>query len=548
MTRLLKIDYIKWKDAQKRFLKGLCLVSVFLCVYTILFVLPSLLVSYINKPKKTRVLSYIIRIICVAVCAIGIIWIYHTDYGIEDFYRPYLNYIQYAFLIDNPGRWIIAAIYGLYFSFYSHLLREGVQDWVVQEKKAELEKLLPAGRFNYENRYHLMLLGTSGAGKGVILNHIARFCCRMGIKLIMISAKLARTDKYSQLAYCRKLAESFGLKLYIASMDEAVADRMQYNPYAHLKKSEIKNSLGQMIKTDSYYYEKNFKMWVGCIYNVLREFRETVSISNILALYEYKDYESFLLSKKDEGLCDEELFEKYTSERIKNYAKIAQNDAANLQDVCDGCEEVFNPTPNGLKFNITDAIKEDAIIYFDLNGNSAEESTRMLGGGIMAEIQHLITAYPDSDVQKTVICDESSFYMSPLFKSCLNESRSAGYQFIISSQGPSDFQSDMRENANQLISQLSNNCRQFLIMNMNSKEDSQMGADLIGTRQIAESTHRAESIDYSALSSNKAVDVYPVNPNMIRNMPKLTSVYYEKQDNDNLEPEPVLVKWSYKDL
>lgn len=548
MTDFLKIDLIKWKDIHKRFLKGIGLISIFLCIYTILFVFPSLINMLINKRQKTHLLTYIIRIICIIVCVMCFFWIRRDNYGLMDFIKPYFNYSQYIFLIDNPGRWIIAALYGLYFSFFSHLLGEGMQDWVVEEKKAELERLLPPGHFNYKNRYHLMLLGTSGSGKGVILNHIIRYSCKMGIKLIVISAKLARTDKYSQLSYCRKLSEMFGLRLYIASMDESVTDRMQYNPYAHLKKSEIKNSLGQMIKTDSYYYEKNFKMWVSCIYDVLRAFNETVSISNILALYEYKDYESFLLNKKGDGLCDDENFEKYTSERIKNYAKIAQNDAANLQDVCDGCDEVFNPTPNGLKFNITDAIKEDCIIYFDLNGNSAEESTRMLGGCIMAEIQHLITAYPDSNVLKTVICDEASFYMSPLFKSCLNESRSAGYQFIISSQGPSDFQSEMRENANQLISQLSNNCRQFLIMNMNSPEDSQMGADLIGTRQIVESTHRAESIDYSALSSNKAVDAYPVNPNMIRNMPKLTSVYYEKKDNENLEPEPVLVKWSYKDL
>lgn len=289
-------------------------------------------------------------------------------------------------------------------------------------------------------------------------------------------------------------------------------------------------------------------MWVLSIYKALKACKRTVSMQNILALYEYTDYMSFLNEMVQNGRCTKEKRDELTTKKIKLYAETAKNDAANIQLICEACESVFKRTPNRKQTTITDAFRNGAIIYFDLNGNSAEAATKLLGNCILAEIQHCIGEFSDGSIRKTVIADEASFYMSSLFKSCFNESRSAGFQFIVATQGPSDLADTQKNTGRELINQLSNNCGQFGILRMNSKDDAQMAADLIGTTKIAETTHRADSIDYNPAGSIKPIDSYIANPNTIKNLNKLEMIYYEKKDDGEHYPKPVIVKWRVDDL
>ncbi len=540
---MIKYDVYKYKDFLKRWLIALGIISILLSFYTAFLCFISFLGS------RSKRFTFFFRIYCVLMMVICVVWIKKTGYGIEDFISPYNHPVRYYFLIDNPGRWIIAAAYGLFYSFFSHLLFEGMEEWVVQQKMKEQAALIPVGVFNYNNRSHMILLGCSGSGKGVCLNHIIRHCFCNNTQLIVISAKLARTDKYSQLAYCRKMAKMTGRKLYIVSMDESIPDRCKYNPFKYLLKQELMNALESMLQTDSHFYYTNFSMWFVSIFKALKACKQTISMYNILDLYDYEDYVHFLREKLEEEIIDEEKFKSLTTKKIKNFAETAVNDAANLQLICEACESVFNDTPNHTLITITDAMREGAVIYFDLNGNSSEAATKLLGSCILAEIQHVMTEFSDPNIEKTCICDECSFYMTPLLKSLFNESRSAGNKMILSTQGPSDFTDEQRlSNCDKLISQLSNNCGQFGILRMNSRDDAQLAADLLGTVKTAENTHRAESISYNMMGSVKAVDTYVANPNIIKNLNQLECIYLEKKNDGEHIPKPVLVKWRVDDL
>lgn len=532
---MIKIDELKVKSELKKKIIPFSIIAILVSIYSILSIMPA-----IFKIKKKYVYWGYALII-----GISLAWISIADYNLAEFIRPYFEYGTY-FLHVDPVRLIITSIYGLYVYNYGCLISEGVDDWVVSEKKKQLEQLLPDGKFNFSNRSHMLLFGTSGSGKGVSINHILKHNFEENNHIIMISAKLAHTDNYSQLAYCRKMAQKYNRKLYVVSMDERVEDRFRYNPLAQLDEVELLNALDSMIQVDSHFYHTNFSSWVLCIYDLLKKADVGISFSKILRLYSYSDYFTYVnqLYRK-EKITDKER-DYFLSERIKTYAETAVNDSANLDLVLRAGRPVLAKTPNKEKISITDALNERAVIYFDLNGNSAASATMLIGSCILAELQHVVKEFSDSHDKKTVICDEASFYISDMLASLFNESRSAGYQMIISTQGPSDFRNS--NSATDLYDKITNNANQFGVLRLNGQEDANEAGELVGTNLIPENTRRAKSIDYDGVGSIKATPAMIANPNIIKNLNTCEMIYYQKQNDSDHEPHPVLVKWRTDDL
>ncbi|WP_026510567.1 hypothetical protein [Butyrivibrio sp. LC3010] len=538
---MIKIDPLRIKDFQKRMMIGMGIISILSTIYTLVFIL----VSKYLESKDTKRIHIILG--HVGILIISFLWIAFSDFSVVDFIRPYLSYIRNLLHVD-PARILIADFYSLAFLFLGNRISEGVDDWIIENERDMRNELLPIGSFDYTDRSHMLLFGATRTGKGVAINHIMKFILTKRNKelLVVVSAKPASGDKHSQLAYLRKLCKATGRKLYVVSMDESVKDRCQYNPFKHLKKDEMRNALSGMLDFDSEYYRKNFVQWVMSIFKLIRKGKETVSISNILKLYDWDAYKGYANQLLDKEIITEEEYRKLTDSRIHRYADVAVNDSANLDDVVDACSSVFLPTPNKKKITITDAFKTDAVIYFDLNGSSAADSVKMLGGAcIMAELQHCMVAFSDSDKRKTVIFDEASYYINAdLTKVFFNTSASMGYQFIISTQGPSDLYSD----TDTLKHQLNNNMGQLACLRVSDPEDVDMINGIIGTTIGTENTHRALSIDYDMTGSLKAVDQMHVSHNLIKNLEPLHMIYYQKKKSVDGEARPVMVVWDTDDL
>lgn len=532
---MIKLDKIGVLKEEKKITICFGVICLIMTIYTALFTLGA--VIWNKYQKKKSVLSIIYGVIML----IAIVYIRYTQYNFVDFFTPYLEYSKYLFLLD-PVRTIIAASFGIWFLYKGHLLSEGVDDWVIQEKKEKMADLIPPGKFSFDNREHMLLFGTTGAGKGVTLNHIIHDIFRKNIILVMISAKLASTDPYSQLQFVRKMAERYKRKLYIVSMDTGGEDKCIYNPFKYITPVEMQNALINMIESDSHFYKTNFVAWVMAIFKAIRAAGEEVTLNKILDLYDYKDFVAYvkkMASRKkitDPG--------KFLNRKINNYATNAKNDAANLDLIYEAGEEVFGDGKDSI--SLRDAIQENAVIYFDLNGVSSKAATSLIGACITAEIQHAAMEFNDPAIEKTIICDEASFYISEMFVSCFALARSAGYKFIISTQGPSDLCGP--QNNDKILSQLINNSNQFGVLRINSPKDAEDAAEVIGTVMESENTRRVDGIDYEGTGSLKAVPVLAANPTTIKYLRKREMIYLEKSDNENHEPRPMMVRWRLDDL
>ena len=133
-----------------------------------------------------------------------------------------------------------------------------------------------------------------------------------------------------------------------------------------------------------------------------------------------------------------------------------------------------------------------------------------------------------------------------MFVSCFALARSAGYKFIISTQGLSDLCGP--QNDERILSQLVNNANQYGILRINNSKDAEAAGELIGTMMQTENTRRIDGVEIEGTGSLKAVPVMAANPNKIKNLRKRDMIYYEKSEDEDYEPKPVMVHWRTDDL
>ena len=516
---------------------ALGIIAVIITPYTVL----TTGLAWIIARKKSQQAAVAFSASIIAICAA---WMWSHEHGVAYFLRPFLEFNRNYFLVD-PLRLSMASAYSVWFIYHGHTLKEGAKEWTEQDQRKEQERMLPKGKFNYLNRDHLLLFGATGAGKGITLNHIIKYNLDNGYFLIFISAKLASTDKYSQLSYIRKLAKLYNRKLCVVSMNSEMEDACLYNPLAFLDENEIDNAIGEMVKFNEDFYEDNFAMWIKTLVRVLRTAGEEIDFYNILRLYEYDEYYKQLQMWRDDGILNKTQFKEFSSKKIKGYATSSEKDVAKLDRIFSAGSSVFRMDAADDRdcITITEVIKENGILYFDLDGKSRKKATTLIGSCIMADLQHVTNEFVGG-MPKTIICDEVSFYISDLFLPCFNEARSAGYQFICSTQGPVDY-SKVND---YLLDELIDNSGQFGILRVSSDTGAEKLGKIVGTKISTENTRRVGGNTPHGEGSMKSIDVMPANPNIIKNLDKKEMIYYEKRDDRTHEPHPVIVRWRTDDL
>ncbi len=542
----MKIDKLTIKDCFQRYMRVGALVAIFITPYTLLFMLADYLA------KRFRVKDAYVHAAHAFVALIMVFWIGQIDYELGDVFYRYFHYVRYALLI-HPAKLLVATGYSILFYHYGNILTETPTDWMVQAERKEDEKNLPFGEYPFNDWSHTIITGATQNGKGVAADCICRdFLNRYPDgQLVYVSAKMAGTDPHSQLFFLWHEATRVGRGLQVVSMDQFRNATSKYTPLRYLTDAEI-GSLFGALDYDSNFYRTNTILWIQDICKALRAGGNHVTFHNILKIYQFESddpkdftYSMYIKHLIDKGQIatdeDADDYYDYLSTRIKKHAEIAQNDAGTVEQYIKGCEAVFGGEKDRLSTSITEAFNNHDIIYFDLNGASEKEATKLIGACVFQELNHCIVAHSDRSVKKLIILDEASFYMNPeLMKSFFNESKAYGYRFILMTQGPSDF--GAVDPDGNLWNQLTNNCGQIGTFNLKSEKDPESMANLFGTYTAAQKTRRVDGNQDTAMQSVRMIEKYLVHPNVIRNLPPLTMVFGQKGK------KPIRIKWKIEDI
>ncbi len=542
---MIKIfDPLELKDRSKKYIMALLFVSVLIA--SPLYGVISVLLAYYLADLFTKWRTAAGYIMLSAISAI-------ISYNILGYMLPSLNdflTLKYYLLALFPVRIMFIGISGIIYIFNGKLLNSTMGDIQLEESKKERMSHLKEGIFNYDYNGHMLTVGATGSAKTTFEKHIIKYGFENDLFMCIMSGKIDRSDKYGMLKYVKAMAKLYKRKLYVISMDKSMKNIYSYNPLYDVEWSELDNILANLITFTEPYYEDNFVMWICDIYDVILESgdKSKLSINNILKLYSYKKYKRYVDQLLEDGIINKEKHDEFLDEDVQEHEEIARKSKARLQRIFRNREKVFE---TGKKISITQARSENSIIYFDMNGASAKNTTKALGAMAMGELQHVFSNEPKDtqDERKLVIMDEISFYINDMTLPMFNLSRSAGYQCFMATQSFSDLCSSWLDN--NLLNQMIANANQIGIMRQNTPDDADLAAKIADTVDVIELTKRAEGIDYDEKGSMKVVEQFIARPTLIKNLRMGEMVYISKEDDEgNIyhEAQTCMIHWDYRDV
>ena len=113
------------------------------------------------------------------------------------------------------------------------------------------------------------------------------------------------------------------------------------------------------------------------------------------------------------------------------------------------------------------------------------------------------------------------------------QARSQGYQIIVATQSIADLSAVSETFAERVLE----NCGQYVVLRLNAAQDAEMMANIIGTAETVETTHKSSGtlLDAGGAGSKKVVREYKVSPDIIKELPPLQAIIYDKQDVEHIK-------------
>lgn len=399
---------------------------------------------------------------------------------------------------------------------------------------------------------HILLVGTTGTGKTVCtLSLIEKNAMMQKKPCIIVDGK----GSINFIDNVVKLAEKHNKKIYIFSENS----KSYYNPILLGTSTVIRDKIMAVLDWSEPYYKNTCSRFLQLLIQFLDDFnidRDLINISRFCNIEYLKNYllmncetvevnsrltnkinvstSSILNEDENENIMSEiseyNNPQNITTENKKmNFYlyKFSDFDNKTIQGLKNQIEELvesdfghkFFQTENTINF--MEAIKENAVILFSINGLKYAEYIRKLGRLLIHEIK-IICSYINEEYRSKkvmAVFEEFATYVTPEAIDIINKARESGLEALISIQGLCDI--DIVSEP--LTKQVLNNCNTYIIMKMNEHKNAEDIAKSIGTYEDIDFTMQVERSfvkrkDSASMGTAREVDRYIVHPNDIRNL------------------------------
>jgi conjugal transfer pilus assembly protein TraD len=361
---------------------------------------------------------------------------------------------------------------------------------------------------------HIHILGSTGSGKSVLLFNIFKQDIEIGGAAIFIDAK----GDIENLERVRKIARDAGREkdLLIFRLDR---ESNTYNPLLLGNATQKKDKIISSIRWSEVYYERVSENILQLLFSAVSKRITLKDLYNILTtptmIYEFSDGEKELACKEYINFCETHKREKTTL-----------TSEIGLLVFSDFYKNLDTTEP---EINFFDCIRERKILYFGIDVQSYQETSKRIGRIITEEINTTsgIIQTQISERERryvSVIIDEFQAFGTENFINCLSRGRSSRFMITITHQSLADLEMIKPGFSRQVI----DNTYTKIVLPIQDPETIQTIADIIGTYKEYE--HTAE-ITYSGPEPErekgtvKLVDEYIIHPNDIRQIRIGEAVY-----------------------
>ncbi|MBI1300069.1 MAG: DUF853 family protein [Alphaproteobacteria bacterium] len=372
---------------------------------------------------------------------------------------------------------------------------------------------------------HVLVLGTTGAGKTVTISNIVESAIHRGLPLIYVDGKgdydLARKVEAYAHAYSRPVWV-FGMR----------GESVCYDPLASGGYTSKKDRIIELREWSEEHYKKLAEGYLQAVFKVMDALRlpsDLITLSQHLDLKKLKalvrEHEKSLHNAQDlmDMLNTQDKASKAIDSLVAEIQNFTQSEIGHL----------FQAKDNQDVLTLEKVIKNNGIAYFCLPALEFPSMSQTLGRLIINDLKATMGQFLVQHQRPKLyaIFDEFSVFAGEQVLNVINMGRSAGIHAVLSTQSLSDIASGRKENADHFINQAVGNCNTFIMHRQNSPEDAETLASIIGTRPSLEYTAQISQQEATHMGTVRRTRGFLAHPDDIKSLGKGEAYYYSKQNN-----------------
>ncbi len=317
---------------------------------------------------------------------------------------------------------------------------------------------------------HALVLGATGSGKTVTETWVAVRAIERGMGAVVVDPK-GDPELRSELA---RAAHVRG-RAFLAWTPQGSS---VYNPYARGGESEIADKVLAGERFTEPHYLRQAQRYLGHVVRALRASGAEVSLEGIV---ERLDPSRLELLVRELPERDAEATYHY----LDSLSARQQSDLAGVSDrLAILAESDVGPwldprTSPDACFDLLEAVRARAVVYFELQSDMRPLLAQMLGGAVVQDLLTTVAALQGRPVPTLVVIDEFSAVAAEQVVRLFGRARSAGFSLLLGTQEISDLRPPGRE---RLLEQVIGNLSVLVAHRQVVPASAQLIASIAGSR------------------------------------------------------------------
>jgi hypothetical protein len=355
-----------------------------------------------------------------------------------------------------------------------------VRDERVPVGRAEDGKTLAIPLGSNSGGKHTLIVGATGSGKTVTETWLATRAIEAGLGAVVIDPK----GDARMRAHLVEAAHLAGREF----IEWTPTGPSVYNPFGHGGASEIADKALAGERFTEPHYQRQAQRYLGYAVRALRSAGTIVSLPALVKQLDPAQLE-VLARTLPEAQADATL------DYLESLSARQRTDLGGVRDrlaimaESDVAPWLDPETIDAQTFDLLGAVKERAVVYFNLKADALPLLARMLGVAIVQDLQTTMAALQASPIPTVVVIDEFAAIAAEQVVHLFGRARSAGLNLLLGTQELSDLRLEGR---NQLLEQVLGNLSAIVAHRQVVPESAELIGRLGGSRGAWRATHTSD--------------------------------------------------------
>jgi hypothetical protein len=317
---------------------------------------------------------------------------------------------------------------------------------------------------------HTLVAGATGSGKTVAQTWIATRAIAQGMAAVVVDPKGERWMREQM----RRAALAAGRRFILWAPGAPAV----YNPYARGSETEIADKALAGERFTEPHYQRQAQRYLGHAVRALRAAGREVSLAGLVEALDPVGLELLARQLPQESARAVHAYLDSLTPRQRSdltgvrdrLAILAESDVGPWLDPA---------TADAERFDLLEAIRTGAVVYFSLQADSRPLLAQMVGSAIVQDLQTVVSALQERPARCLVVIDEFSAIAAEHVARLFARARSAGICLLLGTQELSDLRLAGRET---LLEQVLGNLTSVLAHRQAVPESAELIARLAGSR------------------------------------------------------------------